>query len=76
MPPPRHGRVEPHDASSRLFGIDHELHVAVTQPGPAITVVHAVGEVDLATTPALRDTLDVQLARGPEILVVDGEPLG
>jgi anti-anti-sigma factor len=43
----------------------------VSAPDSPECVVKAVGEIDLATAPQLRDVLTAELAAAPETLVVD-----
>ncbi len=50
-------------------------HITVTTTADAATVTVS-GELDLATTPRLRDRLDVELKSRPSALIIDLEGVG
>jgi len=61
---PQPQRPRPVDTTGLLSVVVQELH-------HAILVIHIIGEVDMATGPALQDHVDRVLATRPQRLIID-----
>ena len=61
---------------SDLYDCSTVIDVLVTTPADGVTVLHAVGDIDMLTAPVLDSVVGSRLLSGPRVLVLDLREVG